>query len=140
MKLRFTVEILLNESWWFMISSFLLLSKCVFYRTEAILILAKTKKWCHFFSVKEVILLSFKLIVSLQGVSQKIQPTRMNDMFGVEISFLKTHSKIENIVLKFKHKELINLKKKVNLIWFLSMKKINNSIRHFCIWMIFEKF
>ena len=68
------------------------------------------------FFVKEVILLSFKLIVSLQRVSQKIKPTRMNDMFGVEISFLKTHSKIENIVLKFKHKELINLKKKVNLI------------------------
>ena len=55
------------------------------------------------------------MIVSLQGVSQKIQPTRMNSMFGVEISFLKAHSKIENIILKFKHKELINLKKKVNL-------------------------
>ena len=68
------------------------------------------------FFVKEVILLSFKLIVSLQRVSQKIKPTRMNDMFGVEMNFLKTHSKIENIVLKFKHKELINLKKKVNLI------------------------
>ena len=68
------------------------------------------------FFVKKVILLSFKLIVSLQRVSQKIKPTRMNDMFGVEMSFLKIHSKIENIVLKFKHKELINLKKKVNLI------------------------
>ena len=67
------------------------------------------------FFVKEVILLSFKLIVSLQGVSQKIQLTRMNDMFGVEVSFLMTHSKIKNIILKFKHKELINLEKKVNL-------------------------
>ena len=123
MKLRFTVEILLNESWWFMTSSFLLLSKCVFYRAEAILIFAKTKKLCHLFCQRGDTF-SFKLIVSLQGVSQKIQPTRMNSMFGVEISFLKAHSKIENMILKFKHKELINLKKKVNLTWFISMVKL----------------
>ena len=74
------------------------------------MIFAKTKKLCHLFCQRGDTF-SLKLIVSLQGVSQKIQPTRMNDVFGVEISFLKTHSKTENIIFKFKHKGVNKHKK-----------------------------
>ena len=91
--------------------SFLLLCKFVIYRTEAILISAKTIKSDLTFFVKGMILKSFKLTVSLHCVSQKIQPKRMNDKFGVEVSFLKNHSQTENRTFKFRHKGVNKPKK-----------------------------